>query len=90
MPPGSLSFLGTGAPTLVHSPQSNVLSTLGEDHDMDLTVPGIILTVTGIIALIVSLTKGPNLGISRRTGVIIAVVLLVVGVVLLIFTATAN
>ncbi|MFN8170729.1 MAG: hypothetical protein U0R65_02560 [Candidatus Nanopelagicales bacterium] len=31
---------------------------------MDLRLPGIILAVTGLIALIVSLTKGPNLGIS--------------------------
>lgn len=57
---------------------------------MDLTVPGIILTVTGIIALIVSLTKGPNLGLSRRTGVTIGAVLLVLGVVLLVYTATTQ
>jgi hypothetical protein len=42
---------------------------------VDLKVPGIVLTVTGIVALIVSLTKGPNLGISRRTGVAIGVLL---------------
>jgi len=52
------------------------------------TVPGIVLTVTGIIALIVSLTRGPNLGLSRRTGVIIGAVLLVLGIVLLIYTAS--
>lgn len=57
---------------------------------MDLTVPGIILTVMGLVALIVSLTKGPNLGIPRRTGVIIGAVLLVLGVVLLIYTATSG
>lgn len=56
---------------------------------MDLTVPGIILSVIGIVSLIVSLTKGPNLGISRRTGVIIGVALLVIGAVLLIYTATS-
>ncbi|MFM9134013.1 MAG: hypothetical protein ACKOT0_01015 [bacterium] len=53
---------------------------------MDLRVPGIILLVTGIVALIVSLTKGPNLGISRRTGVAIGVVLLVLGAALLVYT----
>ena len=51
-----------------------------------MSVLGIILTVTGVIALIVSLTRGPNLGISKRTGVLIAVVLLVLGVALLIYT----
>lgn len=56
---------------------------------MNLTVPGIVLTVTGIIALIVSLTKGPNLGLSRRTGVAIGAVLLVLGCVLLVYTATS-
>lgn len=56
---------------------------------MDLNVPGIVLAVTGLIALIVSLTKGPNLGISRRTGVIIAVVLLVVGAGLLLYSAVS-
>jgi hypothetical protein len=53
-------------------------------------VPGIVLTVTGIIALIVSLTRGPNLGISRRTGVAIGVVLLVLGAGLLAYTATSQ
>lgn len=50
-------------------------------------VPGIVLTVTGIIALIVSLTRGPNLGISRRTGVTIGAALLVLGIGLLVYTA---
>ena len=53
-------------------------------------VPGIVLTVTGIIALIVSLTRGPNLGISRRTGVIIGAVLLVLGIGLLAYTAISQ
>ncbi len=57
---------------------------------MDLKVPGIILAVTGIVALIVSLTRGPNLGIPRRTGVIISVVLLVLGAGMLIYTATSQ
>jgi hypothetical protein len=57
---------------------------------VNLTVPGIILTVTGIIALIVSLTRGPNLGLSRRTGVTIGAVLLVLGVVALIVSATSQ
>ncbi len=52
-------------------------------------VPGIVLTVTGIIALIVSLTRGPNLGISRRTGVTIGAALLVLGIGLLVYTATS-
>jgi len=52
-------------------------------------VPGIVLAVTGIIALIVSLTRGPNLGISRRTGVIIGAVLLVLGIGLLVYTGTS-
>ena len=55
----------------------------------DMRVLGIILTVTGAIALIVSLTKGPNLGISRRTGVTTGAVLLVVGLVLLVLAATS-
>ena len=54
---------------------------------MDLNVLGIILGVMGLIALIVSLTKGPNLGISKRTGVIIAVILLALGAGLLIFSS---
>lgn len=57
---------------------------------MDMKVPGIILAVTGLIALIVSLTKGPNLGISRRTGVTIGVVLLVLGGGLLIYAVTSQ
>ena len=57
---------------------------------MNLKVPGIVLTVTGIVAVIVSLTRGPNLGISRRTGVTIGVVLLVLGAGLLAYTATSQ
>jgi len=53
---------------------------------MDLRLPGIILTVTGFVAIVVSLTRGPNLGISRRTGVITGVVMLALGVLLLIYT----
>jgi len=53
-------------------------------------VPGIVLTVTGIIALIVSLTRGPNLGLSRRTGVTIGVVVLVLGILLLASTASSG
>jgi hypothetical protein len=57
---------------------------------MDLTVPGIVLTVTGIVALIVSLTRGPNLGISRRAGVTTGAVLLVLGTVLLLATSASR
>jgi hypothetical protein len=53
-------------------------------------VPGIVLTVTGILALVISLTRGPNLGISRRTGVTIGAVLLVLGAGLLVYTATSQ
>jgi hypothetical protein len=57
---------------------------------VDLKVPGIVLTVTGIVALVVSLTRGPNLGISRRTGVAIGAVLLVLGIGLLVYTAASQ
>ena len=57
---------------------------------MDLRLPGIILAVTGLIAVIVSLTKGPNLGISRRTGVTVGAVLLVLGAVLLVYVAVSS
>ncbi len=57
---------------------------------MDSQVPGIVLAVTGIIALRVSLTKGPNLGISRGMGVTIGGVLLVLGIGLLIYTAYSH
>ena len=50
-------------------------------------VPGIVLGFTGIIALVVSLTRGPNLGLSRRTGITIGAVLLALGIVLLVFSA---
>jgi hypothetical protein len=61
-----------------------------EGLDVDLRVLGIVLTVTGVVALIVSLTRGPNLGISRRAGVASGVVLLVLGAGLLIYTATSQ
>jgi hypothetical protein len=47
---------------------------------------GIILTVTGVLALVITLVRGPNLGLSRRTGYISGVVLLVLGVALLIYS----
>ena len=52
---------------------------------MDPRLPGIILTVTGILAIIITLTRGPNLGMSRRTGLIAGIVLLVIGVLLLTY-----
>jgi uncharacterized membrane protein HdeD (DUF308 family) len=52
---------------------------------MNLRLPGIVLTVTGILAIVVSLTRGPNLGMSRRTGVIAGIVLLVLGVLLVAY-----
>ncbi len=57
---------------------------------MNLKVPAIILTVTGILALIISLTRGPNLGLSRRTGVTVGAVLLVLGVGLLAYAVTSQ
>lgn len=57
---------------------------------MDLTLPGIVLAVTGIVAVVVSLTRGPNLGISRRAGVTTGAVLLVIGVVLLAVATTSS
>jgi hypothetical protein len=53
---------------------------------MNLRLPGIVLTVTGLLAIVVSLTRGPNLGISRRTGGITGIVMLALGVALLIYT----
>ena len=52
---------------------------------MDLRLPGIILMVTGILAIVITLTRGPNLGMSRRTGLIAGIVLLVLGVPLLTY-----
>ncbi|MGE0819907.1 MAG: hypothetical protein AB7O74_14725 [Candidatus Nanopelagicales bacterium] len=57
---------------------------------MGSNVPGLVLTVTGIIALIISLTRGPNLGISRRTGVTIGAVLLALGIALLAYAAAST
>jgi uncharacterized membrane protein HdeD (DUF308 family) len=56
-----------------------------EGSEMDLRLPGIILTVTGILAIIITLTRGPNLGMSRRTGLIAGIVLLVLGVLILTY-----
>ena len=60
-----------------------------EGGPVDLRVLGIILGVMGAVALIVSLTKGPNLGISRGVGIAISVVILVVGVGLFISSAAS-
>ena len=57
------------------------------DALMDLR-PGIILTVTGIIALVVVLMPSrPNKTLSRRNGVIIAIALLALGIPLLVIGA---
>jgi type IV secretory pathway VirB2 component (pilin) len=47
---------------------------------------GIILAVTGVLALAVTLVRGPNLGMSRRTGYVAGVVLVVLGVALLLYS----
>jgi hypothetical protein len=47
---------------------------------------GIILTVIGVLALVVTAVRGPNLGLSRRTGYITGAVLLVLGVAFLLAT----
>lgn len=57
---------------------------------MDLRLVGLILAVTGVVATVVSMTRGPNLGIARRTGILIGIVLLVVGVALLISTTPSS
>jgi hypothetical protein len=66
------------------SPGQTTLA-IEEGSEMDLRLPGIILTVTGILAIIITLTRGPNLGMSRRTGLIAGIVLLVLGVLLLTY-----
>ena len=53
------------------------------NEEANMAVLGIILTVTGVLALVVTLVRGPNLGLSRRTGYIAGVVLLVIGLLLL-------
>ncbi len=47
---------------------------------------GLILLATGVIALVVTLVRGPNLNLSRRTGYISGIVLLLVGLALFIIT----
>ncbi|MGH2464712.1 MAG: DUF308 domain-containing protein [Candidatus Limnocylindrales bacterium] len=45
---------------------------------------GVVLTVTGVIDLVVTFVRGPNMNMSKRTGMISGIVLLVVGIALLI------
>ena len=52
---------------------------------MDLRLPGIVLIVAGLVAIVVPLTRGPTLGISPRVGIITGTVLLTLGVALLIY-----
>lgn len=47
---------------------------------------GIILTVTGVLAVVVTIVRGPNLGLSRRTSYLAGGLLLVLGVALLIYS----
>jgi len=53
---------------------------------MNLRIPGLVLTVTGLVAIVVSATRGPNLGLSKRTGIVTGIVLLVLGLALLAYT----
>lgn len=52
---------------------------------MDLRLPGIVLTVTGIVAILVTFTRGSNLAISRRAGLLAGIVLLALGLGLLVY-----
>lgn len=52
---------------------------------MDMRLPGIILTVTGILAIVVTLMRGANLGMSRTSGLVAGAILFVFGVLLLIY-----
>jgi len=54
---------------------------------MSLRLPGIVLAVTGIVAIVVTLTRGPNLGMSKRAGLVAGIVLLTLGVAFLILAA---
>jgi len=54
---------------------------------MSLRLPGIVLAVTGIVAIVVTLTRGPNLGISKRAGLVAGIVLLTLGVAFLVLAA---
>ena len=51
--------------------------------DATMTLLGIILAVTGALALIITLVRGPNLGLLRRTGYVVGAALLVLGVALI-------
>ena len=57
---------------------------------MSLRLPGIVLAVTGIVAIVVTLTRGPNLGISKRAGLVSGIVLLTLGVAFLVFAAASG
>jgi len=50
---------------------------------------GTVLTVAGVLALVVTFVRGPNLGLSRRTGYVAGVVLLVLGLGLLYSNAVS-
>ena len=79
-----------GSPHLYCGREPRWIDRRRRKRTLSLLVPGIVLLVTGIVALIVSLTKGPNLGISRRTGVTLGAVLLALGAGLLIYTAASQ
>ena len=60
------------------------VEVLIEDTNMTL---GIILAVTGALALVITYVRGANLGLSRRTGYLAGVVLLIVGVLVLVISS---
>jgi hypothetical protein len=70
-----------------HGRASGAGSAVGRfiaNEETKMALLGIILTVTGVLALVVTVVRGPNLGLTRRTGYVAGGVLLVVGVALLI------
>jgi hypothetical protein len=64
----------------------SALGPLTANEETNMALLGIILTVTGVLAVVITLVRGPNLGLSRRTGYITGGVLLVLGVALLIYS----
>jgi len=71
-----------------YPPCSDAVSVRVGNKEAHMALLGIILTVTGVLAVVITLVRGPNLGLSRRTGYVAGVVLLVAGVALLVYSTT--